>query len=56
MYYLGYYTENGEKEICRKVSTKEEAKKAYNSLKKLYECTIWIAKVEFVNPSQLFEK
>lgn len=56
MYYLGYYDENGKEEICKKVLTKEEAKMAYNNLKKLYECTIWVAKVEFVNQSQLFEK
>lgn len=54
MYRLGWYDENGEQECLSTVKTKEEAKECYNRLHEKYGCTIWIQKVEFVKPEELF--
>ena len=53
MYKLGVYNVDGEMECLRTVQTKEEAKEKYELLHKEYECTIWIQKIEFVNPKDL---
>lgn len=53
MYKLGCYGDNGEPEVLRTVKTREEAREKYQILKKDYNCTIWIQKIEFINPSDL---
>jgi hypothetical protein len=53
MYKLGCYKNNGEPEVLRTVKTREEAREEYKILKKNYNCTIWIQKIEFVNPKDL---
>ena len=53
MYKLGYYNENGEQETLRTVKTKEEAREKYKIVRDSYKCTIWIQKIEFVNPKDL---
>lgn len=55
MYKLGWYDENGEMECLRTVKTKEEAKKSYKFLHEQYNCTIWIQKIDFVNPKDLLK-
>ena len=47
------YNENGEMECLRTEKTKEEAKEKYKLLHEKYGCTIWIQKIEFVNPKDL---
>ena len=53
MYELGYYTEDAEMVQLGKAKTKEEAKQVYNVLHDRYRCTIWILKIEKVNPKDL---
>lgn len=53
VYKLGYYTEDGEMEVLRTVDTREEAKEKYKILHDSYKCTIWVQKIEFVNPEDL---
>ena len=55
MYKLGCYNENGEMECLRTVKTKEEAKEKYKLLHEKYDYTIWIQKIEFVNPKDLLK-
>lgn len=53
MYKLGCYGDNGNPEVLRTVKTREEAREKYQILKKDYNCTIWIQKIEFIKPSDL---
>lgn len=53
MYKLGCYGNNGEPEVLRIAKTREEAKEKYKILKRDYNCTIWIQKIDFVNPKDL---
>lgn len=53
MYKLGCYTKDGEMETLRTVNTREDAKEKYKILHDSYKCTIWIQKIEFVNPEDL---
>lgn len=53
MYKLGCYAEDGEMETLRTANTREEAKRKYKILHDSYKCTIWIQKIEFVNPQDL---
>ena len=52
MYKLGCYKEDGSLECLRTVDNKESAKLAYNHLKEEYKCTIWVQKIEFVDPKE----
>ena len=52
-YRLGWYNENGEQECLSIAKTKEEAKEKYKILHEKYDYTIWIQKIEFVNPKDL---
>lgn len=54
-YKLGYYYENGEPCCLCTVYNKAEAKSTYENLKKKYGCTIWVQKIEKVNPKEEFE-
>lgn len=54
MYKLGLYDECGDIEVLDNASNKEEAKRKYEYLRSLYGCTIWIQKVEYINPDSLF--
>lgn len=54
-YKLGYYYENGEPCCLWTVYNKAEAKSTYENLKKKYGCTIWVQKIEKVNPKEEFE-
>ena len=51
-YKLGCYKEDGSLERLRTVDNKESAKLAYKRLKEKYECTIWVQKIEFVDPKE----
>ncbi len=53
MYELGYYTEDAEMVKLRTAKTRKEAKQAYNVLHERYKCTIWIFKIEHINPKDL---
>ena len=53
MYKLGCYGNNGELETLRTVGNKEEAKEKYQIIKKDHNCTIWIQKIEFIDPKDL---
>ena len=53
MYELGYYTEDGEPEILSRANTREEARKKYKILHDRYKCTIWVQKIDFINPKDL---
>ena len=53
MYKFGCYGNDGEPEVLGTAKTREEARKKYQILKKDYNCTIWIQKIEFVNPEDL---
>lgn len=55
-YRLGYYDLNGELECLRIVEgSKDEARRAYEMLKEKYQCTIWVQKIDFVNPKDEFK-
>lgn len=38
------------------VNNKDEAKLAYKRLKEEYQCTIWVQKIEFVDPKEEFKE
>ena len=48
-YRLGCYKEDGSLERLRTVDSKELA---YRHLKEEYQCTIWVQKIEFVDPKE----
>ena len=55
MYKLGCYNADGSLECLRTIkgeNVKERAKSAYEYLKDEYSCTIWIQKIEFVDPKE----
>ena len=59
MYRLGCYKEDGSLERLRtlrgeEIEAKEKARLAYNFLKEVYKCTIWVQKIEFVDPKEEF--
>mgnify|MGYP004711851223 CR=1 FL=1 len=59
MYRLGCYKEDGSLKCLRtirgkEIEAKEKAKLAYNFLKEVYKCTIWVQKIEFVDPKEEF--
>lgn len=56
MYKLGCYNSDGSLEHLRTVNGKEDAKFVYNYLKDEYRCTIWVQKIEFVDPKEEFEE
>ena len=56
MYKLGYYNTDGSLECLRTANTKEGAKHMYESLKDEWKCTIWVQKIEFVDPKEEFAK
>lgn len=55
MYRLGCYETDGSLECLRVVNTKEKAEEVYKQLKEDYRCTIWVQKIEFVDPKEEFE-
>lgn len=55
VYRLGCYKEDGSLERLRTVDNKESAKLAYKNLKEEYQCTIWVQKIEFVDPKEELE-
>lgn len=55
MYRLGCYETDGSLECLRVVNTKEKAEESYKQLKEDYRCTIWVQKIEFVDPKEEFE-
>ena len=59
MYKLGCYKEDASLECLRTIigketEAKEKARLAYNLLKEVYKCTIWVQKIEFVDPKEEF--
>lgn len=52
IYKLGCYKTDGGLECLRTVDNKESAKFVYKYLKEEYKCTIWIQKIEFVDPKE----
>lgn len=54
-YRLGCYNVDGSLEGLRIVDTKEKAEEVYKQLKEDYRCTIWVQKIEFVDPKEEFE-
>lgn len=57
MYKLGCYNADGSLECLRTINGKEDeakerARLAYNLLKETYGCTIWVQKIEFVDPKE----
>ena len=59
MYRLGCYKEDGSLERLRTIrgeetEAKEKARLAYNFLKEVYKCTIWVQNIEFVDPKEEF--
>lgn len=54
MYKLGCYNADGSLECLRIVKEKEDAKCAYKHLKEEYACTVWVQKIEFVDPKEEF--
>lgn len=54
-YKLGCYHTNGSLECLRTANSKEEAKLTYEKLKEHYRCTIWVEKIEFIDPKEEFE-
>lgn len=54
MYKLGVYNTDGSLEYLRTANTKEGAKYIYKSLKNEWKCTIWVQKIEFVDPKEEF--
>ncbi len=55
-YRLGCYNTDGSLECLRTVDNKESAKLAYKHLKEEYGCTIWVQKIEFVDPKEEFKE
>lgn len=56
MYRLGCYETDGSLECLQVVDTKEKAKEVYKRLKEEYGCTIWVQKINFINPKELEPK
>lgn len=54
-YRLGCYNTDGSLECLRIANTKEEAKRKYEDLKEEWRCTIWVQKIEFVDPKEEFK-
>ena len=59
-YRLGCYGASGNMERLRTITgsedeAKEEARRAYNLLKEVYKCTIWVQKCEYVDPKEEFK-
>lgn len=54
-YRLGCYDTDGALECLQSVNNKDEAKLAYERLKEEYQCTIWVQKIEFVDPKEEFK-
>ena len=54
-YVLGYYNTDGSLEHLMNVYTKKKAKEMYERLKEEYGCTIWVQKVERINPREEFK-
>ena len=54
-YRLGCYNTDGSLEHLITVNTKESAENMYKQLKEDYRCTIWVQKIEFVDPKEEFE-
>lgn len=54
MYRLGCYNADGSLECLQAVDDKERAKFWYKNLKEEYRCTIWVQKIEFVDPDKEF--
>lgn len=54
-YRLGYYNTDGSLECLYSTNNKEGAKREYNRLKEEYRCTIWVQKIEFVDPKEEFK-
>lgn len=55
MYRLGCYRPDGTLECLQRVNSKNEAKLAYNRIKKTYHCTVWVQKIEFIDPKEEFK-
>lgn len=55
-YRLGCYNTDGSLECLQNVNSKKEAKLAYKRLKEEYKCTIWVQKIEFVDPKEEFKE
>lgn len=55
-YKLGRYDTNGDLELLYIVNSndKDKAKLAYEQLKEKYQCTIWVEKIEFIDPEEAF--
>ena len=51
-----YIVVDGSLECLRTVDNKESAKLAYKHLKEEYQCTIWVEKIEFVDPKEEFKE
>lgn len=54
-YRLGCYDTDGALECLQSVNNKDEVKLAYKRLKEEYQCTIWVQKIEFVDPKEEFK-
>lgn len=54
-YRLGCYNTDGSLECLCMAKTKEEAKRKYEDLKEKWRCTIWVQKIEFVDPREEFK-
>ena len=54
-YRLGCYNADGSLECLQAVDNKESAKFWYKNLKEEYRCTIWVQKIEFVDPKEEFK-
>lgn len=54
LYRLGCYNTDGSLECLRTANTKEGAKYMYESLREELKCTIWVQKIEFVDPKEEF--
>lgn len=55
-YRLGCYNTDGSLECLCMAKTKEEAKRKYEDLKEKWRCTIWVQKIEFVDPREEFKE
>lgn len=55
LYRLGWYDENAQLKCLMTAKTKEDALFWYKKFKEKYHCTIWVQKIEFVDPKKEFE-
>lgn len=53
-YKLGCYNTDGSLDCLRVANDKDKAKRIYESLKDEYRCTIWVQKIEFIDPNEEF--